>query len=196
MTKFWSVTVGNEMGELWLDSRVLRNMQGTSRLEQKVAEVFELLRDPIYRYVCRLIGKRAEAEDLTQETFLRLFDSLQKGHAMGNVRPWLYRVAHNLAIDWLRQQGRLEQIEDDALPLAATIDAAPNAEQQLLANERHRRLRAVLAQISPQQRHCLFLRAEGLSYREIGEALGIGISSVATFLARAIKRIAEEVNEQ
>lgn len=196
MTKFWSVTVGNEMGELWLDSRVLRDMQGTSRLEQKVAEVFELLRDPIYRYVCRLIGKRAEAEDLTQETFLRLFDSLQKGHAMGNVRPWLYRVAHNLAIDWLRQQGRLEQIEDDALPLAATIDAAPNAEQQLLANERHRRLRAVLAQISPQQRHCLFLRAEGLSYREIGEALGIGISSVATFLARAIKRIAEEVNEQ
>lgn len=196
MAKFWSVTAGNEMGELWLDSRILRDMQGTSRLEQKVAEVFELLRDPIYRYICRLIGKRAEAEDLTQETFLRLFDSLQKGHAMGNVRPWLYRVAHNLAIDWLRQQGRLEQIEDDALPGAASIDAAPNAEQQLLANERRRRLRAVLAQLSRQQRHCLFLRAEGLSYREIGEALGIGISSVATFLGRAIKRIAEEVNEQ
>lgn len=196
MAKLWSVTSSNEMGELWLDSRVLRDMQGTSRLEQKVAEVFELLRDPIYRYVCRLIGKRAEAEDLTQETFLRLFDSLQKGQAMGNLRPWLYRVAHNLAIDWLRQQGRLEQIEDDALPLTASIDPAPNAEQRLLANERHRRLRDVLRQVSPQQRHCLFLRAEGLSYREIGEALGISVSSVATFLGRAIKRIAEEVNEQ
>jgi RNA polymerase sigma-70 factor (ECF subfamily) len=196
VANFWSVSANSEMGELWLDSRILREIQGASRLEQKVTEVFELLRDPIYRHVCRLIGRRAEAEDLTQETFLRLYDSLQKGHAMGNVRPWLYRVAHNLAIDWLRRQGRLEQIEEDALPLAAVIDAAPNAEQRLLASERHKRLRVVLSRLSPQQRHCLFLRAEGLSYREIGEVLGIGVSSVATFLGRAIKRIAEEVNEQ
>lgn len=194
--KFWSASAGNELGELWLDARVLREMQGSSRLEQKVAEIFELLRDPIYRHICRLMGKRAEAEDLTQETFLRLYDSLQKGQAMGNVRPWLYRVAHNLAIDCLRQQGRLEQIEDDALPLAAIIDAAPSAEQRLLASERHQRLRGLLAQLSPQQRHCLFLRAEGLNYREIGEVLGISISSVATFLGRAVKHLAEEVNEQ
>jgi RNA polymerase sigma-70 factor, ECF subfamily len=193
VTKFWSVSIGNELGELWLDSRSLRELQGTSRLEQKVAELFDLLRDPLYRYICRLIGQRPEAEDLTQEAFLRLFDSLQKGHAMGNVRPWLYRVAHNLAIDWLRQQGRLEQIEDDTRPI--TIDAAPNAEQRLLASEQHHRLRALLTQLSPQQRHCLFLRAEGLNYREIGDVLGISISSVATFLGRAIKRIAEEVNE-
>jgi RNA polymerase sigma factor (sigma-70 family) len=66
----------------------------------------------------------------------------------------------------------------------------------LLAGERHRRLRAALSQLSPQQRHCLFLRAEGLGYREIGEVLGIGISTVATFLGRAIKRIAEDVNER
>ena len=90
----------------------------------------------------------------------------------------------------------MEQIEDDALPFAAVIDAAPNAEQRLLASERHERLRVVLSRLSPQQRHCLFLRAEGLSYREIGEVLGIGVSTVATFLGRAIKRIAEDVNEQ
>jgi RNA polymerase sigma-70 factor, ECF subfamily len=194
--KFWSIPASNELSELWLDSRVLRDVQGASRLEQKVSEVFELLRDPIYGYVCRLISKRTEAEDLTQEAFLRLYDSLQKGNAIGNVRPWLYRVAHNLAIDWLRQQGRLEQIEDDALPITAVVDAAPNAEQWLLANERYEQLRVVLSQLSPQQRHCLFLRAEGLSYREIGEVLGISISTVATFLGRAIKRIAEDVNEQ
>lgn len=196
MGKFWSAPVSEELGELWLDSRGLRDVRSASRLEQKVSELFELLRDPIYRYVCRLIGKRAEAEDLTQETFLRLYDSLQKGHAMGNVRPWLYRVAHNLAIDWLRQQGRLEQIEADTSPLATALDAAPNAEQRLLARERCQRLRTVLAQLSPQQRHCLFLRAEGLGYREIGEVLGIGVSTVATFLGRAIKRLAEAVNER
>jgi RNA polymerase sigma-70 factor (ECF subfamily) len=190
------VSISDEAGELWLDGQVLRDMQGASMLEQKVSELFELLRDPIYRYVCRLVGKRAEAEDLTQETFLRLYDSLQKGHAMGHVRPWLYRVAHNLAIDWLRQQGRLEQIDDDAEPLATAMDAAPNAEQRLLASERRKRLRVVLSRLSPQQRHCLFLRAEGLGYREIGEVLGIGISTVSTFLGRAIKRIAEDVNEQ
>jgi RNA polymerase sigma-70 factor (ECF subfamily) len=196
VAKFWSIPASNELGELWLDSRILRDIQGASRLEQKVTELFELLRDPIYRYVCRLIGERTEAEDLTQETFLRLYGSLQKGHAMGNVRPWLYRVAHNLAIDWLRQQGRLEQIEDDELPKATVIDASPNAEQRLLASERREHLRVVLSHLSPQQRHCLFLRAEGLGYREIGEVLGIGVSTVATFLGRAIKRIAEDLNEQ
>jgi len=196
VAKFWLAPVSDELGELWLDSRVLRDVQSAARLEQKVSELFELLRDPLYRYVCRLIGKRAEAEDLTQETFLRLYESLQRGHAMGHVRPWLYRVAHNLAIDWLRQQGRLEQIEAGALPFATALDAAPNAEQRLLASERYQRLRAVLAQLSPQQRHCLFLRAEGLGYREIGEVLGIGVSTVATFLGRAIKRIAEDVHEQ
>src|SRR5262245_9281569 len=171
-------------------------MQNASRLEQKVSELFELLRDPIYRYVRRLIGRRAEAEDLTQETFLRLYDSLQKGQAMGNVRPWLYRVAHNLTIDWLRQQGRLEQIEEDTLQIAITVDGAPDAEQRLLVSERRRRLSVALSQHSPQPRHCLFLRAEGLGYREIGEVLGIGTSTVATYLGRAIKRIAEDVNEQ
>lgn len=195
MAKFWAISASNEHAELWLDSRVLHEVQRASRLEQKVSELFELLRHPIYRYVCRVIGKRAEAEDLTQETFLRLYDSLQKGHAMGNVRPWLYRVAHNLAIDWLRHESRLEQMPDDALQIPAIIDSAPNAEQRLLENERHERLRSALSQLSPQQRHCLFLRAEGLAYREIGDVLGIGISTVATFLARAIKCIAEDVHE-
>jgi RNA polymerase sigma-70 factor (ECF subfamily) len=196
VAKFWSLSVSNEPGELWLDGDILRDMQQASLLEQKVSELFELLRDPIYRYVRRLIGRRAEAEDLTQETFLRLYDSLQKGQAMGNVRPWLYRVAHNLTIDWLRQQGRLEQIEEDTLQIAITADAAPDAEQRLLVSERRRRLSVALSQLSPQQRHCLFLRAEGLGYREIGEVLGIGTSTVATYLGRAIKRIAEDVNEQ
>lgn len=201
--KFWSGTTSQASGELWLDARSLREMQKTSRLEQKVIELFEVLRDPIYRYVCRLIGKRPEAEDLTQEVFLRLFDSLQKGHAMGNVRPWLYRVAHNLAIDWLRQQGRLESIDHPgidqpgkAATLLETPDARPTAEQGLLARERHQRLHKVITQLSPQQRHCLFLRIEGLSYREIAETLDISISSVATFLGRGVKRIAEELNEQ
>ena len=118
--KFWSIPTSNELGELRLDSGILRDMQGASRLEQKVSELFELLRDPIYRYVCRLIRKRAEAEDLTQETFLRLYDSLQKGHAMGNVRPWLYRVAHNLAIDWLRRR-RARNLQARLRPLLITL---------------------------------------------------------------------------
>lgn len=194
--KFWAASVSNEAGELWLDSRSVREMQDTSRLEQKVTEVFELLRDPIYRHICRLIGKRTEAEDLTQETFLQLYACLQKGQAMGNVRPWLYRVAHNRAIDWLRQQGRLEPFSEDTPSFATTIDTTPSAEQRLLAQEQQRRVHTALTHLSPQQRHCLYLRAEGLSYREIADVLSISISSVATFLGRGIKRIAEELHEQ
>jgi hypothetical protein len=82
-----------------------------SALRQKVTQVFELLRDPVYRYLFRVLDNRDEAEDLTQEVFLRLYAHLQKGNPVANVRAWVFRVAHNLAIDQQRKKGRLEPLE-------------------------------------------------------------------------------------
>ena len=74
-------------------------------------------------------------------------------------------------------------------------DLAPNAEQRLLEQEQQQRLRRAMMRLSPQERYCLDLRAEGLSYREIAEVLGISVSSVNTFLGRGVKKIAGELHE-
>ena len=92
-------------GELCVDSTVLGLMQRTVTLEEKVSQLFELLRDPVYLYLTAVLGSPAEAEDITQETFLRLYRALHRGQVINNVRFWLFRVAHNLAFD---QRSELE----------------------------------------------------------------------------------------
>ncbi len=196
MAKFWWTPKSNEAGELRLDGVELCDIQGASRLEQKVTELFELLYEPVHRYVRGITGAQAEAEDLAQEAFLRLYTCLQKGQPVGNVRAWVFRVAHNLAIDHLRKASHLEQAVPEVWQLnEARPDLAPNAEQRLLEQEQRQRLRRALLRLSPQERYCLDLRAEGLGYREIGEVLGISISSVNTFLGRGVKKIAGELHE-
>jgi RNA polymerase sigma-70 factor (ECF subfamily) len=143
-----------------------------------------------------MLAGTPEAEDLTQEVFFRLYEHLSHGGTITNSRSWLFRVAHNLAIDCLRQRALGEY--GYVVPLDTVSDlparTAESAEDKLLADERKVQLEAALAWLSPQQRQCLELRVEGLAYREIGEVLGIHISSVRTFIARAIVKIAERLD--
>jgi len=99
-------------------------------LRAKAERILPVLRD---RYVRSLIGSTAEAEDLAQEAFLRLYASLLQSQAVGNVRSWIFRVAHNLAIDHLRRTSHLEQ----AVPEVWDVhderpDLSPSAEQKLI----------------------------------------------------------------
>jgi RNA polymerase sigma-70 factor (ECF subfamily) len=107
-------------------------------------------------------------------------------------RAWVFRVAHNLAIDEQRRVRAREAHEypTDAADLAFLFpDPAPSAEHELLRRERHDWLRAAMQGLSAQERRCLFLRAQGLRYREIGEVLDIRIPTVVTFLTRAIQKL-------
>src|SRR5580693_4500528 len=87
-----------------LDVDLSFTMRNTSALRQRVTKAFELLRDPVYRYLFRVLENSEEAEDLTQEVFLRLYAHLHKGHTVANIRAWVFRVAHNLAIDRQRRK--------------------------------------------------------------------------------------------
>lgn len=154
-----------------------------------VGEVFEVLRDPVRRYLLMLLSNRELAEDLTQEAFFRLFQEISAGRRVDNIRPWLFRVAHNLAMDQQRSPGCAAE-SLSALPEPCdTGPGAAGAERRLLDAERRQRLRKALARLSPQERHCLELRAEGLRYREIAEALGVALPTVQTVLGRAIEKL-------
>lgn len=161
-----------------------------STLRQQVTQVFELLRDPVYRYACRVLESPEQAEDLAQEVFLRLYAHLCKGGTVLNVRVWVFRVAHNLAIDEHRKRNRLGPIDPSARPEAH--DPAPGADERILNDEQARRLQQALASLCKQERHCLELRAEGLPYREIADILEMRMPTLVKYLDRIIKKLVSE----
>ena len=189
------IGVGQE-GETLVDPLVLGLMQRTITLETKVGELFDLLREPIYLYLLAVLGNPADAEDLTQESFLRLYRVLHRGQMITNVRFWLFRVAHNLACDHRGKTQAYQNINsptwDDLRQLLP--DTGLNPEQRVLQMERFERLHKALVWLSPQEVECLHLRAEGFRYREIGEILKIGEKTAAEYLRRGIGKLMRETN--
>jgi len=179
------VLKGREAAALCLDGELTHIMRETSELEQKVTKLFQLLRDPVYRYLILNLENRADAEDLVQEVFVRLYSSLAKGQTVQNLRAWIFRVARNLIIDQQRKKNPFAPFDPAAWVQVClqSLDPAPNAEQRLLEQEKRERFQATLKSLSPQERHCLYLKIEGLSYSEIAEVLGVRKSTVATFLS-------------
>jgi RNA polymerase sigma-70 factor (ECF subfamily) len=157
----------------------------------EVVELFEELRDRLLRYLLVLGLSAHDGEEIIQESFLLLFQHLQRGKPRQNLRGWVFRVARNLA---LKQRSANQQrwhravVLDEAL-LAQHADPNPNPEEQLQGRFRQQRLLAVVRALPEQDRSCLCLRAEGLRYREIAEVLGISLGSVAASMARSLARL-------
>ena len=154
-------------------------------------ELFDELRDRLLRYLVALGLSVHDGEEIIQESFLLLFQHLQRGQSRENLRGWVFRVARNLALKQrAANQLRLRQIVefDETLP-GQSEGQSPNPEEELRSRQRQRRLLAVVAALPEQDQSCLCMRAEGLRYREIAEALGISLGSVAASLARSLEKI-------
>ncbi len=167
-----------------------RNPQ-PSAVEQEVLGLFDQLREPLFRYLLSFSLTIADSEEILQETFLALFQHLQQGKSRLNLKGWLFRVAHNLALRKRRDERRDPQnftVTD--LPFEELVtDPAPNPEDQLAASQKQKLIAAVVDALPEQDRRCLFLRAEGLRYREIADVLEISISTVSVSLGRSLARI-------
>ena len=102
-----------------------------SEHQVKVAKIFELLWEPVCRYLILSSVSRGVAEDLAQESFLRLYACMEKGQSVDNVSAWVFRVARNLAVDHLRKKDPLNGADSELMEsLAAGLpDPAPDAEQ-------------------------------------------------------------------
>jgi RNA polymerase sigma-70 factor (ECF subfamily) len=153
-------------------------------LEDRVTAIYERSRGEIYRYVTAIGVDRGTAQEITQEAFLRLHAALCARQTIQNDRAWLFTVAHNLALNTKARAAAHGELDPEA-----HVSPASGAEQQLVTRERIERLRDAVASLSPQQRQCLELRADGFRYREIAEILGVGTSTVGEFLRRAVHRL-------
>lgn len=141
----------------------------------------------LLRYGQSLGLRPADAEDVAQEGFLKLFRHLYEGKPSDNLRGWLFRVVYR---DALKKVSRR--------PLAIQHEAADetlNPEQRRLVAERKAKVQRVVNALSEQDRACLLLRAQGMRYRDIAARLDISLGSVANSLARSLAKL-ESVREK
>ncbi len=182
--------------ELRLEDEILVKTRENVTLEEKTTDLFKTLRQSIFQYLTAVFGRTAavEAEDITQEAFLRLYKTLSAGQQIDNPRGWLFRVAHNLAVNRLKSQQFIAPLDDLAWEdiCRKLPDAGMTPEQHTLKLEEFALLHQAIKRLSLQERECLHLRAEGFRYREIGEILGIATPTVSEFLHRAIRKLMPE----
>ena len=161
-----------------------------SEIEREVVRLFEEFRTPLLRYTLSLGLPLADGEEITQEVFIALFRHLQLGKCQRNLRGWIFRVAHNLALKRRQTNHRLQDRgHSEGLMAEQHLDSSPNPEEQVLSTDRQRRLLAVFEALSEQDRACLRLRAEGLRYRDIARVLGISLGAVSISLTRSLARL-------
>ena len=139
-----------------------------------------------------------QAEDLTQETFLRLCRHLREDRPLDNPKAWLLTVANNLAIDVNRSERNVVDLDESAWREVEESRSNKEAdpEKALLERERLNRLHAAVLNLTQLQRECLHLRAEGLRYREIAEVMEISISTVVDAVRRATVNLARAVDAE
>jgi RNA polymerase sigma-70 factor (ECF subfamily) len=186
-----AVSPVNPVGELCLPpSRASAHSSAETEGEREVLRLFEEFREPLLRYGLSLGIPMHDAEEVVQETFLALFRHLRQGRSRENLRGWLFRVTHNLA---LKQSYAVKALRDRTEPgellLQEPCDPGPTPEQRFSAMQRRRQLLAVVQALPRTDQSCLRLRAEGLRYREIASVLGVSLGTVSMSLARSFSRL-------
>jgi len=161
--------------------------QAEPTLVGEVTAWFEELRAPLLRYLASVGLVPQDTEEIVQEVFLALFDHLKQGRPRTNLRGWIFRVAHNLALKRRYRRAKLVAWNEDTAIGRRTPE--PDPEQRFSDLQRRRRLLSVVRSMAPKERSCLMLRAEGLRYREIAEALGMSLGAVAIALERALSKL-------
>jgi RNA polymerase sigma-70 factor (ECF subfamily) len=160
---------------------------------QALAEIYDSYAESIYRYLFRYVGDAGHAEDLTSEVFLKLLQVLATPRApRDNLPGWLYRVAHNQAMDWFRRQGK-----QATTPLNDDVDQYPEpavgGETPLAALERRQsrdQLREAIRQLTPDQQRVILLRfGEGLKCAQVAELMGKSEGAIKVLQHRAVKHL-------
>jgi RNA polymerase sigma-70 factor (ECF subfamily) len=161
-----------------------------SEIECEVMNLFDEFRLPLLRYAHSFGICVNDAEEITQEVFLALFRHLQMQRPRQNLRGWLFRVAHNLALKQRQAYSRSQEAPgSDWTVVERQLDPSPDPEEQIIMKQRRKRLVAALDALPEQDQCCLRLRAEGLRYREIAAVLSISLAGVSMSLARSLERL-------
>ena len=157
--------------------------------------LYKYYMNDIYQYLLRLSGHPQTAEDLLHDTFVKAYEYLES-YQGETVRPWLFRVAHNIYVDWYRREKRQIQTDPTILiELNPSVDPGP--ERLVLLKEGFDTWIEVSKLLPEKSRQILLLRDYyEFSYKEIAEILNISVSSVKITLYRARQKICEVIRDE
>lgn len=176
------------ISEAWLSEHAGRDDSGAFEA------LFYAHYDRVYGLLFRLVGNRDEAEDLTQEVFLKLYKhSFARGRDH-NVGAWLYRVATNTGYNAIRSRNRRWRRNTELL--ADPTDEPPGPAAALAQQETQKQVRATLARLPRRDVQLLLLRQMGLSYAELAQICDVAPGSVGTLLRRAAQTFRREYREK
>jgi RNA polymerase sigma-70 factor (ECF subfamily) len=158
--------------------------------EDGFEELVRRYQRPIAAYVYRMVGDYDAALDLTQEVFIKIYGSLSRYRPEYKFSTWIYKIAHNAAVDHLRRYSTREQSltseADGAVYDLAVESTKPTPEQESERRERRAEIELVVDQLSPAYRELVVLRhSHDLSYDEIAEVTGLPLGTVKNRLFRA-----------
>lgn len=173
------------------------------RAQNGATDAFETLvnryRGRIYAMTLNMTGNDADAWDLSQEVFIKAWRSLGRFEARAQFFTWLYRITHNVVIDWSRRRKIQGGVEfDDALgtvPEAGAVTvprSTPEPDRAMENRELGARIRDALEQLNPEHRAVILLKeVDGLTYQEIAESVNCAVGTVMSRLFNARKRLQE-----
>jgi len=177
---------------------VANDVELVARMQRRdphaLAELYDRYGRLVYSLILRVVRDTGIAEDLVQETFLRVWNRVAGFDAQkGSIGPWLLAVARNRAIDYLRSAGgrdrnAVEFEENDHPALFGDM------EKEILNSDKARRVKSAIEKLSPNQRQVIELAYfEGLSQTEMAERMGQPLGTVKTWVRTALKNLRDEL---
>ncbi len=173
------------------------NMAGFDFLIQKYKK-------PIIHFMYRMIHNQAIAEELAQEVFLRVYRSRETYRAEARFSTWLYRIATNLGVNYVRDTRHernastvyLDEADQDTGTTPDVADATPSVEINMLRDERLKAIRQHVLALPERQRMAVLMhKYEGLDYKQIGEVLKLSESATKSLLFRAYQTLREKLKD-
>ncbi|MDB4908706.1 MAG: polymerase sigma factor, sigma-70 family [Gemmatimonadetes bacterium] len=170
--------------------------------EPAYRELIKRYERPVFSLVYRMVRDRELAEDLTQETFVKVLNNIDRYQPEFKLSSWLFKIANNVAIDHLRRR-QLDTVSIDGSPHASTAEAIESsrfdiADQQesaldeMASRELGGSIEKAIASLRPEYRACIMLRhVEDRSYEEIAATLDLPLGTVKTYIHRARHELRE-----
>ena len=178
---------------VFFENEIIRSvLRGNVNDFEKLVTAYE---KNVYNIALRMVGDPEDAADMTQETFIKAYRALSGFRGDSKFSSWLYRIASNVCLDFLRSRSRhpqvsLSTVDEDDRATFELPDMRQNPEEQLMKKLGMEAVRRGLEQLPEQQRQILVLRElGGLSYAELAQTLGLEEGTVKSRIFRARKRL-------
>jgi RNA polymerase sigma-70 factor (ECF subfamily) len=164
---------------------------------ERVTALFDAYHTKIYRFLVGQGIDLSNAQELTQETFVRIFVALSKGDEIRSEQAWLFGVASKVAVDYWRRENRPMWVDLNSVSIREErfISSDPTPEAAAVEQQKLRRVAAAMASLPKEQRLSIHLRMQGCRYKEIAKVLGVSVTTVNTLLSSAVERLRSIANE-